>query len=190
MEAAQLQRTPNGRFTKDSAKVAGAKGGATPRKKPTAMKLAKQFGLGRLIERWKVDDEIEKFIVESEQWFVQTCVELTRDVGGGQISPGVTSILRSASYARAFSNFLYDCATRQNFAWETLPGHGIEGAAPKRISPRMDLLGMASRLADSSRQNYMAAFEIAAREATARRAAQKNEPYDLGRILAADKETP
>ena len=72
VEAAQLQRTPNGRFTKDSAKVAGAKGGATPRKKPTAMKLAKQFGLGRLIERWKVDDGIEKFIVESEQWFVQT----------------------------------------------------------------------------------------------------------------------
>jgi hypothetical protein len=28
------------------------------------MKLARQFGLGRLIEKWKADDEIEKHIIQ------------------------------------------------------------------------------------------------------------------------------
>jgi hypothetical protein len=180
--AAALERRPNGTFTPESARRAGAKGGASPRRRADAKKLAKKFGLGRLIERWKADGEIEKFVTESEAWFVQACEDMSRDVGGGQLSPGVTSMLRSSAYQRAFSAFLYDCATRTAHAWETLAPHAIPNSKP-RLSPRMDLVATATRLADSSRQNYMAAFEIAAKEAQARKATQRNEPYDLGAVI-------
>lgn len=180
-----LQRRPNGRFTPESAREAGRRGGRAERKKADAKKLAKKFGLGRLIERWKADDEIEKFITESEQWFVQSCEDMSRDVGGGQLSSGVTSMLRSSAYQRAYANFLYDCASRTAHAWETLAPHAIPNAKP-RLSPRLDLVAAATRLADSSRQNYMAAFEIAAREAHARKALRSNEPYVVGALKESE----
>jgi hypothetical protein len=84
---------------------------------------------------------------------------LAGSVGGGQLSPGVVSILASASLALAASRFLYDQGARAGDA---------------------ALLGQAARLADQSRTSLLTAHELAAREATAR---PRNAMADLDRRL-------
>jgi hypothetical protein len=80
---------------------------------------------------------------------------LASSVGGGQLSPGVTSILASASLALAASRYLYDRGAREG-------------------DPQ--LLGQASRLADQSRTSLLTAHELAAREAAARAARDDDAP--------------
>jgi predicted N-formylglutamate amidohydrolase len=82
-------------------------------------------------------------------------------VGGGQLSPGVSGIIASASLALAASRYLYDL--------------GADQGDPK-------LLGQAARLADQSRTALLTAHELAAREAAAR---ARTSPADLHRQLAA-----
>ncbi len=83
--------------------------------------------------------------------------DLASTVGGGQLSPGVVSIVASASLALAASRFLYDL--------------GAEQGDPK-------LLGQAAQLADKSRTALLTAHELAAREAEARaRASQPRWPW-------------
>ena len=83
-------------------------------------------------------------------------------VGGGQLSPGVSSIIASASLALAASRYLYDL--------------GAEHGDAK-------LLGQAARLADQSRTSLLTAHELAAREAQAR----PTKPADLP-WFTSDKE--
>ena len=72
---------------------------------------------------------------------------LARTVGGGQCGPGPSSIIATAAWQLAASRFLFDL--------------GAAKGDPK-------LMLEASRLGDASRQNLLAAHELAAREATAR----------------------
>jgi hypothetical protein len=71
-------------------------------------------------------------------------------VGGGQLSPGVASIIASASLALAASRYMYDLGA-------------------KTCDPR--LLGQAAQMAERSRSALLTAHELAAREAAARPAA-------------------
>lgn len=75
------------------------------------------------------------------------CNELARVVGGGVCGPGPSSLVASAALQLAWSRYLADKAT-------------AEGDA--------DLAIKASKLADASRQNLLAAHELCALEAKAR----------------------
>jgi hypothetical protein len=68
-------------------------------------------------------------------------------VGGGQLSPGVSSIIASASLALAASRYMYDLGAETGDA---------------------RLLGQAATMADRSRTALLTAHELAAREAQAR----------------------
>ena len=74
---------------------------------------------------------------------------LAATVGGGEVGPGPASIISTAAMQMAASRFLYDV--------------GAQAGDPR-------LLTDASRLGDSSRQNLLAAHELCAREAMARKA--------------------
>lgn len=73
--------------------------------------------------------------------------KLSADVGGGQVGPGPASIVSTAALQLAASRWLSD-----------------QGA--ERADAKMLLAG--SRLADSSRQNLLAAHELCVRELQAR----------------------
>jgi hypothetical protein len=80
-------------------------------------------------------------------------------VGGGMLSPGVLSIIASASLAIAASRYLYD--------------RGAEAGDAR-------LLGQGARLADQSRAALLTAHELARAEGAARRAAA---PHDAHRAV-------
>lgn len=83
------------------------------------------------------------------------CAELARTVGGGVCGPGPSSIVASAALALAWSRWTSDEATHTG-------------------DP--DLAARALRMADTSRQMLLTAFELCAREAQAR--AANNGPRD------------
>ncbi len=173
-----IKRRRNGTFADpESAKAAGRKGGLAKHAK-SPDRWAKHLGLGRMIERFPVDGEIAPFANESEQWFKQTCAEIARDVGGGQLSPGCCSIVRTAAWERAFSTFLFDLATRGQMAWDVRDPLPLPNAK-HRLTPRTDLVLVAARLGDSSRQNILAAHELAAREAQSRTKTSALDPKQL-----------
>jgi hypothetical protein len=74
---------------------------------------------------------------------------LAKSVGGGHCGPGPSSIVATAAWQLAVSRYLFDVAaesgSREDFA-------------------------LASKLANDSRQNLLAAHELCAREAEARQA--------------------
>jgi hypothetical protein len=76
------------------------------------------------------------------------CAALASAVGGGYCGPAPSSMIASASLQLAWSRYFSDQAA--------------SGGDP-------ELALTASRLADASRQNLLAAHELCAREATARR---------------------
>jgi hypothetical protein len=96
---------------------------------------------------------------------------LARTVGGGHCGPAPASIIASAAWQLAASRYLFDTAG---------------GDA--------DTLAAASRLANDSRQNLLAAHELCAKEAEARRKAnpQSAQAALSARIAAgkASKATP
>ena len=87
----------------------------------------------------------------AREWRAEHARELASTVGGGHLSPGVSSVIASAALSLAASRFLYDRAT-------------------KCCDPK--LFGQAARLADQSKQALLTAHELAAREARARREQQ------------------
>ena len=84
------------------------------------------------------------------------CAELARTIGGGVCGPGPSSMVASAALQLAWSRYLSDVAAASGDA---------------------ELAGRASKLADASRQNLLAAHELCAREAQAR-PRRKADPLD------------
>jgi hypothetical protein len=78
------------------------------------------------------------------------CAELAATVGGGRCGPAPSSLVASAALQLAWARYLGDLAAEDGDA---------------------DLALKASRLAEASRQSLLAAHELAAREAQARRQA-------------------
>jgi hypothetical protein len=93
------------------------------------------------------------------------CAELARTVGGGICGPAPSSMIASAALQLAWSRYLADVAAAQGDA---------------------ELALRASKLADASRQNLLAAHELCAREAQARPRA----PTDPLAAFAAYREPP
>lgn len=180
---AQDGRRANGTIKDpETARRIGRMGGlASARRDP--LRAAKSMGLGQLISQFEKDARIEPFVTESERWMRQTLEGLARDVGGGELSAEVVSIVQTAAWERAFSRYLFDISTRSQFAWTVAENKVPIGDKKHTVKPNTETILTASRLGDSSRQNLLAAFELAAREAQARKAARDREPYDLGAAL-------
>lgn len=158
-----VDRRPDGRIASaDTARLLGKRGGlASARKRADAAAWGATLGLGRLLTL-SADAHLAPFVEEGEKWLAAQCSAVARDVGGGELSPGVVSILRTAAWERLYSAWLFDAGTRMSFAWD------VNEARKPVMLPRTELLAVAMRLGDASRQNLLAAHELAAREAKAR----------------------
>ncbi len=94
------------------------------------------------------------------------CADLARTVGGGVCGPGPSSVVASASLALAWSRYLSDEAARTD-------------------DPELAM--RSARLGETSRQHLLAAHELCAREAQARRAKATASPHAaLAAALAED----
>lgn len=86
----------------------------------------------------------------AREWRDQHMTQLAATVGGGEVGAGPASVVSSAALQMAASRYLSDLGAEKGDA---------------------KLLLDASRLANDARQNILAAHELCAKEATARRAA-------------------
>jgi len=105
--------------------------------------------LARLLGLWEPGEThtFQPYSKLAREWRDAHLAQLAATVGGGEVGPGPASIVSTAALQLAASRWLHDEGARQ--------------ANPK-------LLLDASRLADSSRQNLLAAHELCAKEAAAR----------------------
>lgn len=115
--------------------------------KAEAVQLARLLGLAELPE----GHPFAAYGRLAREWRDEHMAELGRTVGGGEIGPGPASVVSSAALQLAASRWLSD-----------------QGATLGDAKMLLD----ASRLADASRQNLLAAHELAAKEAQAREAAR------------------
>ena len=92
----------------------------------------------------------------AQQWRDEHMAELSATVGGGRIGPGPASIVSSAALQMAASRYFADL--------------GADLGDPKTLLE-------SSRLADASRQNLLAAHELAAKEAAARPKTASDTPW-------------
>jgi hypothetical protein len=117
-------------------------------------RLARRMGLAALDS----DPAFEPYRRAASDFRRAHVTSIARSVGGGHCGPAPASIIASAAWQLAASRFLFDTAG---------------GDVAK--------LTAASRLANDSRQNLLAAHELCAREAQAHKVAN---PQDAHRALA------
>lgn len=120
-------------------------------------RLASRLGLAHLSD----DAAFRPYRAAAASFRRAQCTELARTVGNGVCGPAPSSLIASAALQLAWSRYLSDLAATTGDA---------EGAL------------RASRLAEASRQSLLAAHELAAREALARRAASSVDPLAAFRV--------
>lgn len=123
----------------ESAKALGKRGGLA-----RARRASMLAGLG--IKRPPEGSPMAPYVRAAEEWLTEHMSALA-STAGGHVGPGPASIVASAAMQLAMSRYLAD--------------QGIE-------SGDGDMLKKASALANDSRQNLLAAYELAVREAEAR----------------------
>jgi hypothetical protein len=106
-------------------------------------RLAERMGLARLPE----GSAYRPYKAAAVSFRRAQCAELAKTVGGGICGPGPSSMVASAALQLAWSRYLADAAAESG-------------------DPEMAI--KASKLADASRQNLLAAHELCAKEARAR----------------------
>ena len=145
--AVPANRRPNGTFAdSETARANGARGG---RARAGRARLVSALGLSALADdaAFKPDRDA------GDAWVREHLERLAMQVGAPGPGPGPSSIIVSAGVQLAASRFLSDKAAATGDA---------------------KLFQLASQLANDSRQNLLAAFELAVREAKAR----KERPID------------
>ncbi|MBI2391503.1 MAG: hypothetical protein HYV09_18075 [Deltaproteobacteria bacterium] len=114
-------------------------------------RLADRLGLRRLAD----DSRFGPYKAAAVSFRRAQCAELARTVGGGYCGPGPSSFVASAALQLAWARYLSDLAAETD---------------------NPDLAVQSSRLMNDSRQNLLAAHELAAKEAEARRKADTTAP--------------
>ncbi len=144
--AVQIVRRQNGTVADSkSAKALGAKGG---QKRAQRARLMSGIGI-RLPE----GAPFRPYQESAEDFLLAHLSELA-SVSGGRVDPGAASISSTACMQLAASRFLFDIACKS--------GDAV-------------MLKQASALANDSRQNLLASYELSVRMAQSRKA----EPYDI-----------
>ncbi len=140
---APLKRHQDGRIAdRETAKALGRKGGFARAHKA---RLVAGLGLGELA----ADAAFRPFQLAAEEFMKQHVATLAMQAGG-ECGPAPSTMIASAALQLAASRFLFE-----------------RGATTGEVST----LKAASSLADASRQNLLAAYELATREASARKTA-------------------
>lgn len=140
----RLNRRPDGTIADgETARLLGARGGAA---RVSRARLTSALGLADLA----ADAAFAPYRAEGDHFVKAHLSELARGAGG-EVGPGPSSIVASAGLQLAASRFLSDRASKDGDA---------------------KLFAQASSLANDSRQNLLAAHEMAVREAKARIATQ------------------
>lgn len=134
-----------------SAKALGAKGGQARWRKAQSLR---GLGLNKLVEA----DDFHPYWKVSEHYIKDKLMDLASQAGG-YIGPGPTSMAVSAARYYAASLYYFDLASKMG---------GAASAA---------LMLQSSRLAETSRIQNMAAYEMAVREAKARAESVTVHPY-------------
>lgn len=162
-EPVRVARHPDGRFVdSDAAKAIGRLGGLA---KANSVRLVTSLGLSKLAE----DSAFRPYRNGAEE-FHKHHVETLAYQAGGIVGPAPNTMVASAALQLAGSRFCFDkFAETIDMAW----------------------LKQGSQLANDSRQNLLAAYELAVKEANAR-AAVKGPQNPFAGFLAdeTDKEPP
>jgi hypothetical protein len=148
VHGASTSERTNGGKWTKGARTDQSKGG---RSRAGMTRLARRLGLAA-VER---DPAFEPYRRAAADFRRTHVTHLARTVGGGSCGPAPASIVATAAWQLAASRFLFDTARGDT-----------------------DKLTAASRLGNDSRQNLLAAHELCAKEAVARR---DNEGDDLSR---------
>lgn len=135
-----------------SARALASKGGKA---KAENAKLRRLLGLSEVPE----GHPYQPYAKLAREFRDHHMAELAQLVGGGQVGPGPASVISTAALQLAAGRYLTDIGA-------------LEGDAKK--------IAEGSRLADSSRQNLLAAHELVAKEAKARKARGR---VDLGEVF-------
>jgi hypothetical protein len=136
-----VPRTDSGRFVGGPAQSALARQGAKARHE--SLQLARLLGLWTPSEA----DAYYPYHRLAHEWRDAHMANLAATVGGGHVGPGPASVVSTAAIQLGASRYLSDLGAKAGDA---------------------KMLLDASRLADASRQNLLAAHELAAKEAKAR----------------------
>lgn len=191
-QSSPVARDRGGRIlTSEAAKELGRRGGkksGEARAENNPKRWGARLGLGTLLADPLLGSEerFAPFMNDAEHWYRAKVEELASTIGGGIASAGVCSIVRTAAMERMFSAFLFEMQMTRAFAFAR--GSQAEGKTGAKFDIRVDLAQVASRLGDSSRQNLLAAHELCAREAMARKSAPTTATSEiqarLERVLA------
>ncbi|NUP10883.1 MAG: hypothetical protein HOW73_32970 [Polyangiaceae bacterium] len=138
-------RDSSGRFVASDGTRALAR--AAGRARAEALQLGRLLGLSQVPE----DHPYAPYARLAREWRDDHMEQLAATVGGGVVGAGVAAIVSSAALQLAASRWLSD--------------RGAESGDAK-------MLLEASRLADASRQNLLAAHELCAREAVRKKTAK------------------
>lgn len=142
-ELPQVERDHGGRFTREGAALAGARGGRKSKGRPS---LVSTLGIAGSI--LPSAEAFTPYRRKAASFRKAHTAELAA-LAGGTCGSGPSSMVASASLQLAASRYLYDLATMA-------------------IVPDPHLLREARQQADSSRQNLLAAYELAIREGRVR----------------------
>ena len=145
-----VKRTAHGHFSPESAALAGHRGGLA---KARRIRLIDSLGLSKLVQ----DNTFTQYRDAAEE-FVEHHRGALASQAGGQLGPAPSTMVASAGLQLAASRWAFD-----------------RGAAMG--DPTLIKLG--SSLANDSRQNLLAAYELAVREAQARKEAAPTAPHVL-----------
>jgi hypothetical protein len=122
--------------------------------------------LARLLGLWTPPEghEYSNYHRLASEWRDAHLTQLSATVGGGEVGPGPASIVSTAAIQLGASRYLADVGAR-------------DGSAKMLLA--------ASQLANDSRQNLLAAHELAAKEAKARPPDPKSVPFWLRPVETA-----
>lgn len=162
-EGGPIERHADGRFASGDAAREAARRGGLAKAANNVHRWARSLGMGRLLQGLEAEDRLVPFTKDADAWYRAQVQHVASVVGGGVCSPGVCSIIRTSAWERCFSAFLFEAGAMRAFAWDR-----DDRRTNQKVLPRTDLLLVASRLGDSSRQNLLAAHSLAALEARSR----------------------
>ncbi|HSY24909.1 MAG TPA: hypothetical protein VK841_22445 [Polyangiaceae bacterium] len=135
-----LARRKDGKIAdSETAKALGKKGGIT---KARRVRLVDSLGLKKIAD----DATFKPYRDAAEEFVSHHLAELAKSAGGA-VGPGPSTMVASAALQLAASRWAFDKGAEENDA---------------------ALIKLGSSLANDSRQNLLAAFEMATREAAAR----------------------
>lgn len=146
--------------TTEAARALGSRGG---RVKAKGVRLARGLGIPLAI----ASEAFKPYRLSAHGFRRHHCAELAR-MAGGEVGSGPSSMIASAALQLAASRFMFDQAA---------------------VSGDPATFKLASQLANDSRQNLLAAYELAVREAAARPQAPFD-PLAHIRALAGRKDDP